>query len=192
MKHATRTHTARRAAAIAGAILTLLLAGAAGDDYAARVLRVMDGDTLRVATATAQYTIRLRTVDAPELAQPYGPAAAAAAAALCQNKDLTIRPNNQDPYGRTVATVILPDESTLQDHLLDAGLAWWYRAYEPRDRNAKARQNAARAARVGLWQDPFPTPPWTFRAIRRAAAAPRRHTTNPPTSPARPPADATP
>jgi endonuclease YncB( thermonuclease family) len=176
MKHAQRTHTARRAAAIAAALFLLLIAAAAAEDYAARVLRVMDGDTLRVATATAQYTIRLRTIDAPELSQPYGPAAAAAAAALCRNKEVTIRPKNADPYGRTVATVILPDASTLQDHLLDAGLVWWYRAYEPRDRNAKARQAAARAARVGLWADPFPTPPWTFRAIRRAPRAPHRQT----------------
>jgi endonuclease YncB( thermonuclease family) len=176
MTHAHRTHTAPRAAAITGALLLLLLAAPAAEDYAARVVRVIDGDTLRVATATTQYTIRLRTVDAPELAQPYGPAAAAAARALCGNKDVTIRSKNRDPYGRTVATVILPDGATLQDHLLDAGLVWWYRAYDPRDRNAKARQAAARAARVGLWADPFPTPPWTFRAIRRAPRAPHRQT----------------
>lgn len=161
-------NTIRRAAVIAAALIFILVAAAAATDFAAVVTRVTDGDTIRVATAAALYTIRLRGIDAPELAQPYGPDARDAAAALTIGKPIIIIPKETDRYGRIVATVQLPDASTLNDRLLDAGLAWWYRHYEPRDRNLRAREVRARAARAGLWAQPFPTPPWQFRRTRKS------------------------
>ena len=160
----------RRAAPIAAALLILLAAAAAAEDFRAHVVRIIDGDTLRVAAATAQYTIRLRGVDAPELAQPYGPAAAAAARALCANQDVTIQAQPPDMYGRIIADVVLPDASTLNNRLVAAGLAWWYKQFAPRDRVLKLLERGAQAARLGLWADPSPTPPWAFRRTRRPPA----------------------
>ncbi|MCU0932588.1 MAG: thermonuclease family protein, partial [Serpentinimonas sp.] len=56
---------------------------------------------------------------------------------------------------------------------LQAGLAWHYKEYEreqPReDRLAYAEaEDAARAARRGLWQDRQPLAPWDFRRQARA------------------------
>jgi len=156
----------RRVAALAAALLLLLFAAAAAQDFRAHVVRVIDGDTLRVATATAQYTIRLRGIDAPELAQPHGPAAAAAARALCQDQDVTIQHQAPDRYRRLIADVILTDASSLSHQLTGAGHAWWYKQFAPRDRALKLLERGARAARAALWADPFPTPPWTFRRNR--------------------------
>ena len=157
----------RRVAALAAALLLLLFPAAAAQDFPARVVRIIDGDTLRVAAAAAQYTIRLRGIDAPELAQPYGPAAAAAARALCANQDVTIQAQPPDMYGRIIADVVLPDATTLNNRLVAAGLAWWYKQFAPRDRALKLLERGARDARLGLWADPSPTPPWTFRRNRK-------------------------
>jgi micrococcal nuclease len=162
----------RRVAAIAAALLLLLIAAAAAQDVPAHVLRVIDGDTLRVATATAQYTIRLQGIDAPELGQPYGPAAATAARALCDRRDVTLQAQGPDRYGRLIADVVLLDGTSLNARLVESGLAWWYKQYAPRDRKLKWLERAARDLHLGLWADLSPTPPWTFRRNKRLRPAP--------------------
>lgn len=54
-------------------------------------------------------------------------------------------------------------------HMVDRGMAWHYKRYEaeqhPADRAAyAAAEDAARAARLGLWSDPDPVPPWEWRS----------------------------
>lgn len=49
------------------------------------------------------------------------------------------------------------------------GMAWHYKLYEreqpPEDRVTYAEaERGAREARVGLWQDAQPVPPWEFTA----------------------------
>ena len=47
-----------------------------------------------------------------------------------------------------------------------AGMAWWYREYakEWQDREDCAREEeGAKSARVGLWKDAKPVPPWEWR-----------------------------
>ena len=52
--------------------------------------------------------------------------------------------------------------------MVRAGLAWWYRKYaheqSPDDQRAyAAAEDEARHGRVGLWRDPNPVPPWSWR-----------------------------
>jgi len=52
------------------------------------------------------------------------------------------------------------------------GLAWHYKKYQNEqpldDRLAYARAEvAARAAKIGLWSDSSPTPPWDWRHSRK-------------------------
>ena len=51
---------------------------------------------------------------------------------------------------------------------LKAGMAWWYREcakeQTPQERDEYAREeDKAKAARVGLWIDAKPVPPWEWR-----------------------------
>lgn len=51
---------------------------------------------------------------------------------------------------------------------MNSGLRHWFREYaheqSAADRSAyQAAENAARAARAGLWQDAKPVPPWEWR-----------------------------
>jgi endonuclease YncB( thermonuclease family) len=53
-----------------------------------------------------------------------------------------------------------------------SGYAWHYRQYQSEqplgDREAYAQAEiAARQARVGLWQEPDPIPPWRYRRSQR-------------------------
>ena len=51
----------------------------------------------------------------------------------------------------------------LNKELLRKGLAWWYQPFVPFERGFKYLQDEAREARVGLWADPNPMPPWRWQ-----------------------------
>jgi micrococcal nuclease len=68
-----------------------------------------------------------------------------------------------DRYKRTVAEIILPDGRNLNQELVRARLAWWYRQFAKRDSVLPALEQEARAAKRGLWSDPSPVPPWEWR-----------------------------
>ena len=55
---------------------------------------------------------------------------------------------------------------------ISAGLAWHYKKYQkeqtPNDRELYSEAEIeARAARLGLWHDPEPVPPWDYRKAGR-------------------------
>ncbi|MGH8729145.1 MAG: thermonuclease family protein [Burkholderiales bacterium] len=64
-------------------------------------------------------------------------------------------------------------ETTFAFRQIEDGLAWHFKKYEDEqpamDRVKHSRaESDARAARVGLWRDPQPVPPWEFRGRARA------------------------
>ena len=78
---------------------------------------------------------------------------------------------DRDRYGRTVGEVVLPDGKVLNQELVRAGLAWWYRDYAAGDSRLALLEQEARAAGRGVWSDPRAVPPWEYRKRGRAAAA---------------------
>ena len=58
-----------------------------------------------------------------------------------------------DKYGRTIADVLLPDETNLNYTypLIKDGWCWWYRKYAPGDTVLEGLENEAREGRKGLW-----------------------------------------
>lgn len=67
-----------------------------------------------------------------------------------------------DKYRRTIADVILPDGTVLNQELVKVGLAWWYEKYS-RDTTLRDLQEQSRQANRGLWVYPDPIPPWEWR-----------------------------
>lgn len=65
--------------------------------------------------------------------------------------------------------VLLEDMLVIQDALVSAGLAWVDDRYckLPVCDLWRLHQREARAARRGLWADPDPVPPWTWRKMQR-------------------------
>lgn len=146
------------------------------EPYTAQVVSVHDGDTLTVAAPSESgavpqpVTVRLYGVDAPELRQPYGRVAAAAATEWALGQTVTVRPVAVDLYGRTVARVDLPDGRSLGEALVRGGYAWWYIEYARSESVLEAAQGEARSARRGLWAADQPIPPWTWRTARKKKA----------------------
>ncbi|MFV0476794.1 MAG: thermonuclease family protein [Parahaliea sp.] len=137
-------------------------------DLYGRVVRVADGDTLSLlTTAGDQYKIRLFAIDAPELAQSYGKQAQNMLSGLVYQKNVGITVIETDQYGRKVGTVFI-DNKNVNEALVDAGGAWWYRQHGPHERNLEHAEQHARDNRLGLWNSKDkPQAPWDWRRQNR-------------------------
>jgi micrococcal nuclease len=144
-------------------VLGRLGAGGVGADAGAgRVVRVVDGDTIKVATAAGTETVRYIGMDTPETVKPGVPVQCFGKRASHENKRLmagqrvrlVAGADPRDRYGRLLAYVYRKrDGLFVNERLLTGGFA---RAltiapndrYAPRFAVAEAR---ARANRAGLW-----------------------------------------
>jgi endonuclease YncB( thermonuclease family) len=136
-----------------------------------RVVEVTDGDDITVRAArNAQRHIRLQGIDAPEYDQPFGDVSRENLARLVSGKTVKVLWNKRDSYDRIVGTVLV-DGRDINLEQIKAGLAWHYKYYageqspDERQRYAQA-EHAARARKLGLWQEANPTPPWEHRRRR--------------------------
>ncbi len=150
----------------------LLLAAAAlplcvAQDWTGRVVRVSDGDTLEVLRGRATVRIRLHGVDCPELGQPFGQRARQRTGDLAMGKTVTVRPVENDRFGRVVAEILLPGGASLNRKLVEEGLAWWFRQYAPRNVELRLLEEKARDTRRGLWADRHAVPPWKWRSASK-------------------------
>jgi endonuclease YncB( thermonuclease family) len=127
------------------------------------VTAVHDGDTITVSGES----IRLASIDAPELDQAYGPSSRAHLAAMVLGQSVTVTYAQKDLYDRVVGTVFKPDCSQVNLNQVLAGAAWYYAAYQCeidlRQRQAYAAAHAAaRTAKKGLWATTA-VAPWVHR-----------------------------
>jgi endonuclease YncB( thermonuclease family) len=132
--------------------------------WSGKVVGVQDGDTLTVLDeSNTQHTIRLASIDAPELGQPYGDGAKQALSRLVFGKMVEVEPETTDRYGRTVA-VVTAEGTNVNRRLVREGAAWAYLKYL-RDPALIDIQSDARASRRGLWalQPDQIMPPWEWR-----------------------------
>jgi endonuclease YncB( thermonuclease family) len=137
-----------------------------------RVVGVSDGDTITVLDAAkTQHKIRLAGIDAPESKQAFGQASKKHLSDLVFGKQVTLDCGKTDKYRREVCVVLVngQDANLAQ---VKAGMAWWYRKYQkeqtPRQREEyEGAETAAKAGRIGLWQETDPVPPWEWRHPKR-------------------------
>lgn len=138
-----------------------------------RVVGVSDGDTIVVfdATGRSQYKVRLATIDCPEKTQDFGVKAKESLSSLVFGKDVEVEVRTVDRYGRNVGVVRIGG-SDMNLEQVKRGFAWHYTQYaneQPSDefQAYAAAERRAREARVGLWADSDPVPPWDFRRAKR-------------------------
>jgi len=110
---------------ILSSVLFLLLISITvqGETFSGKVVGVKDGDTIVVMKDGAPVIIRLNGIDCPENGQDFGTKAKQATSELCFNKFVKVEVKELDRYGRTVATIILPDGKNLNEELVKSGLA---------------------------------------------------------------------
>ena len=149
-------------------LFALVVSSASADQLTGRVVAIADGDTITVLDAANQpHKIRLAGIDAPEKMQPYGQRAKQHLGSLVFNRQVTVEWDKTDRYRRIVGKVLV-NGSDANLEQLRAGMAWWYEKYRKEQSAADQRryyeiEQHARQQKVGLWQDPNPTPPWDWR-----------------------------
>lgn len=112
-----------------------------------------------------KYRIRLRGIDAPESAMPYGKEAKEELTKVLQGKSLRVLVFDEDRYGRYVGDIYC-NGIFAQEVMLKKGLAWHYTAYDKRPELDKWEKEA-RAKRIGLWASRNPEMPWEWRKQKR-------------------------
>ena len=149
-------------------LATVLVASA--QVFTGRVVGVSDGDTVTVLFGDRQtQKIRLAGIDAPEKNQAFGNRAKQALSDKIFNQTVIVTSNSTDRYRRWIADLHL-GERWINREMIAEGWAWWYRQYSTNALLSRA-QDEALAARLGLWSDPHPLPPWDFRRQARTARA---------------------
>jgi len=133
------------------------------DGVRGKVTGVKDGDTFEILIDRKPEVVRLAHIDCPERGQPFGKAAKQFASDLSFGKFVLVKEEGRrDRYGRMIATIRLKDGTIVNQELVRAGLAWHFTKYS--DDMAYARlEREARAAKLGLWSEGSPVPPWEWR-----------------------------
>jgi endonuclease YncB( thermonuclease family) len=138
-----------------------------------RVVRISDGDTLKVlAPDRVTHVIRISAIDAPERGQPFGRNAQKQLAKLTYQQSIVARCHKADRYRRLVCNVRTAAVPDVGHELIKQGGAWHFKKYEREQPAQDAMQyalaeNLAREARIGLWSGPRAVAPWDWRAGSR-------------------------
>jgi|SRR5882672_923812 len=146
----------------ATAAIPLLFSAPSGADVLARVVSVHDGDTLTVLIDQRQVKVRLTDIDAPELGQPFGTRSKQSLSDMCFGKVASLDVRGHDRYKRALAQVTC-DGRDANAEQVRRGYAWIYTRYVRANSPLYGAQDEARSAHRGLWSDPAPVPPWSWR-----------------------------
>lgn len=148
------------------------LTAALGNTLTGRVVAVHDGDTLTMQSGSFLYKVRLSDVDAPEMGQVFGKQARQYTEQMVLGSWVRVNVALIDRHGRRVGEVIVEDGWVLNEELVHAGLAWYYRVHPVRNDRLQKLEQYAFSKKLGLWVEPDPLPPWEFRRESRIPQLP--------------------
>lgn len=133
-----------------------------------KVFAVYDGDTISLQDSNNNiFSIRFQGIDAPEGKQKFGKESRQSLSDLILDKNVVVIVNKKDTYDRYLGSVYLDgqDVGLMQ---IKAGMAWHFKKYAD-EQSAVNREKYERAereaqtAKVGLWTEDKPKPPWIYR-----------------------------
>ena len=160
-----------------------LALNAQAETFSAKVIVVMDGDTVMVLRDGHKTKIRLVNIDAPEKDQPFGKQSRDSLLELAGKKQIQIDSRAVDQYGRIVG-LISADGLDINQEQVRRGMAWaavgWRQKRGTSTGVPLARkyshphadetyatyvnlENDARRERRGLWVQSSPQAPWQWR-----------------------------
>lgn len=156
-----RFYFIKTVALLVSALVCVSLANSA-EILKGRVVGVHDGDTVTLLMDdNQQVKIRLAQIDAPEIGQAFGQRSKQSLSDMVFNKNILVEKEAIDKYSRTVGTIFV-DGLDVNREQVKRGMAWAYLKYL-HDQSLVQVENEARQAKVGLWSDPNPMPPWEYR-----------------------------
>ena len=135
--------------------------------FTAKVIRVVDGDSVNVISLLEKEELKLRLygIDAPEWKQAYGKESKDALKGFLEpNTEITVKVLDKDRYGRLICELHLDNKDiSVNEWMVSEGNAWHYVKYAPEDINLQHAEKNARNNKLGLWSLETPIPPWEFR-----------------------------
>lgn len=119
----------------------------------AKVIYVQDGDTFRakINNGSQVLTVRLASVDTPELSAKYGQKVKSYIMTRILHKTVKLKIIGIDKYGRTLAHVYM-DGKWLQEELLELGFARHYKYFCSNEILAE-REYRAKKNKIGIWKN---------------------------------------
>lgn len=151
--------------------------------FNAKVIVVMDGDTILVLRDGRKIKIRLANIDAPEKDQPFGNESRESLLELVGKKEVSVETKAVDRYGRIVAVVSINGHNINLEQVR-RGMAWGTSAEHKIYRAAPAEklpsrykqsdhskisfaevQHQAQTKRRGLWSQSDPIHPRDWRVL---------------------------
>jgi micrococcal nuclease len=130
---------------------------------------VHDGDTFKLNANGQVLKIRVYGIDAPEINQEYGEASGKALRELINGKEIRLRIQNKDAYGRTVGEPWLGDSLNVSLWMVKNGNAWWYKSYSKKRSDLEKAQAEAKEKKLGIWANSDPVAPWDFRKEKKSS-----------------------
>lgn len=136
--------------------------------FTARVIRILDGDTMEILYKNKPFKVRLSHIDCPEKrgSQPFGNNAKKALSNLCFGQNVTIYGEKYDRNKRLIAIVVNHKKQIVNQEMIKRGMAWHFKKYS-KDLLYTKLELEARKNKVGLWRDPNPVAPWEWRKPKR-------------------------
>jgi endonuclease YncB( thermonuclease family) len=148
--------------------------GAQAGTFSAKVIVVMDGDTVMALRGGHKIKIRLANIDAPEKEQGFGRQSRDSLREMVGKKVVRIDSLAVDRYGRIVGLISV-DGHNINQEQVRRGMAWASKSRQPTPEPSEGHipaddiyiklQNEARQARRGLWVQPNPQIPWRWRKL---------------------------
>ncbi len=143
------------------ALLCCLAWAAQAEVFEAKVIAVLDGDTVLVLRERQKIKVRLADIDAPEKGQPYGKQSRDSLRALVHKQTVRVESRAVDQYARVIG-YLSKDGLDVNREQVRRGMAWEYSHYHA-DKAYLALQSEAQQAKRGLWADAGPQAPWLWR-----------------------------
>ncbi len=127
-----------------------------------RIVEVVDGDTIKIASGDTVFPLHIYGIDAPEVLQEYG----TVARDILRDKVLdgeaeiqVITRRDGTRYGR-----VRYDGRDIAAEMVRGGHAWYDRSNARDEQSLADAEDAARRTKQGIWSVKNPTPPWEFRS----------------------------
>jgi endonuclease YncB( thermonuclease family) len=153
-------------------VLKVFVFPAFADSYTGKVIVITDGDTLTMLIeGNRQVKVRLAEIDTPESNQPYGTRSKQTLSKLVFGKNILVKAQGIDRYGRTIGRVYVGNMD-VNAEMIRQGAAWVYRKYS-KDTSLLDLEAEAKAKERGLWSLPEVqrTPPWEWRVSQRKGSS---------------------
>ena len=171
--------------ALARALLLLLAffsSAAYAEEFSARVIAVLDGDTVLIKRAGGLMKVRLAEIDAPEKAQTFGETSKRSLSDMVLGKQVRFVSQAVDQYGRMVAHLSV-NGLEVNAEQIRRGMAWEYSNFHS-NKALIALQKEDRKVPRGLWAQSHPQPPWDWRKQHPSILSDQTHAAVSPAVPA--------